>query len=85
MYLKFCSDFTKQSLIRKYFSTFSKGQQMAKSFYLWQTVSKKAKLQPWKVTTLSTHDVLLVEREQGSALPYSFISFFDEFQITSVL
>ena len=44
-----CSDWSKTGLKIYSFCQHSKNGQMAKPFYFWQTVSKKAKWQPWSV------------------------------------
>jgi len=56
-----CSDLSKTGLKIHYFCHYSKNGQMAKLFYFWQTVSKKAKWQPWfesmeMQSSASTHE-----------------------------
>jgi hypothetical protein len=46
----FCRHFAKIDQKDTIFFRSKKGQKIAKSFYIWQTVSTKAKWQPWLAT-----------------------------------
>jgi len=63
-YCKFWSDFTKTAPLNMLFSTTLKNGQMTQLFHFWQTVSKRAKRQPWRRSLSTTKKVEIFIRNE---------------------